>query len=116
MDWVPIVVTSVATVIASSGFWAWLARRDTSKDAMTRLLLGLAYDKIAERGLSYIERGWISRDEYEDFEKYLFEPYKLYGGNGVAERIMTEVRALPLRSHGKYAEIVQAKNSEGTPR
>lgn len=101
--------TSFTTVVASSGFWAWLQRRDNSKDAMTRLLLGLAYDKIAQLGLSYIERGWISKDEYEEFRKYLFEPYKAYGGNGVAERIMEEVSHLPLRSPNKYSEIIQAK-------
>jgi hypothetical protein len=111
MDWVPIAVTSVATVIASSGFWAWVARRDNSKDAMTRLLLGLAYDKIAQLGLNYIERGWISKDEYEEFRKYLYEPYKAYGGNGVAERIMEEVSHLPLRSPNKYSEIIQARRT-----
>lgn len=71
--------------------------------------MGLAYDKITHLGMGYIERGWVTKDEYEDFRKYLYEPYKEFGGNGVAERIMLEVSTLPLKKHSKYAEIVKAK-------
>lgn len=109
--WVQLTVTSTAAVLASSGFWAYIQRKDTSKHANTRLLMGLAYDKITNLGLNYIERGWISKDEYEDFRRYLYEPYKDFGGNGVAERIMQEVSNLPLKSHTKYADIVQAKKA-----
>lgn len=78
---------------------------------MTRLLMGLAYDKIQQLGLSYIDRGWISGAEYEDFRKYLYEPYKDFGGNGVAEQIMQQVSNLPLRSTHEiaYSTIVEAK-------
>lgn len=80
-------------------------------------MLGLAYEKITNLGLYYIERGWITKDEFEDFRKYLFEPYKELGGNGVGERIMEEVSQLPLKTHRKYADIVQAKqNQEGATR
>lgn len=112
--WLVTVLTVVGAVGASSGFWAWLMKRDNTKTAMARLLMGLAYDKIAHLGLGYIERGWISRDEYEDFRKFLYEPYKDFGGNGVAERIMEEVSHLPLRSPGKYAEIIQARKNKET--
>lgn len=98
----------MGSVVASSGFWAYLMKRSTAKSAVSRLLLGLAYDKIAHLGLSYIERGWISKDEYEEFRNYLYDPYKEFGGNGVAERIMDEVSHLPLRSYSKYSEIAQA--------
>lgn len=95
-------------VIASSGFWAWMSKRDTTKNATTKLMMGLAYDKITFMGIKYIERGWITMDELEDFRKYFYEPYKSLGGNGVAERIMTEVDHLPFKSHSKYTEIIQA--------
>lgn len=101
--WLQLVLTSVATVVASSGFWAWMMKRFSSKDAITRLLLGLAYDKIVTVGMTYIDRGWISKDEYEDFRNYLYQPYKDAGGNGVAERIMLDVSRLPLRSPDRYS-------------
>jgi hypothetical protein len=71
--------------------------------------MGLAYDKITHLGMSYIERGWISKDEYEEFRKYLFDPYKDNGGNGVAEAIMNQVSQLPMRSPNKYSELLQVK-------
>ena len=46
----------------------------------------------------YIRRGWLTEEEYRDFEKYFYTPYKNCGGNGVADRIMIEVKNLPLRS------------------
>ena len=60
--------------------------------------MGLAYDKIVSVGIAFIERGWVSKDEYEEYQKYLVEPYKAMGGNGVAERIATEVGRLPFRA------------------
>lgn len=107
--WLQSIVTIVCSVFASSGFWAYFQLRRDKKSATTKLLMGLAYDKITHLGMNYIERGWISKDEYEDFRKYLYEPYTEFGGNGVAERIMHEVARLPLKAHSKYADIVQAK-------
>lgn len=105
------VIVSVTSVVASSGFWAYLQKKDSTKTGTTRLLMGLAYDKLTHLGLSYIERGWISKDEYEEYQKYLYEPYRDLGGNGVAERIMQEVSGLPLKSYTKYFRIDQAKRS-----
>jgi hypothetical protein len=106
-SWLPILVTSLAAVAASSGFWAYLQHKDVKRIQIDKLLLGLAYDKIVSMGMSYIERGWITQDEYEDYRKYLYEPYKILGGNGVTERVVAEVSNLPLRSRAKYAEILQ---------
>lgn len=90
------VISIAAGIGASSGFWAFLQRRDTRKDATTRLLLGLAHDRIVFLGMSYVDRGWLTKDEYEDFVKYLYQPYSEFGGNGLAEKVMTEVAKLPL--------------------
>lgn len=77
--------------------------------------MGLAYDKIQQLGMGYIDRGWISVAEYEDFRKYLYEPYRDFGGNGVAEQVMLQVSALPMRSTREiaYSTIVEAK--KGNP-
>ena len=112
--WVPVLVTVLTTLIASSGFWAYMQRRNEGKSATSKLLMGLAYAKITVLGMGYIERGWITRDEFEDFRRYLYDPYKELGGNGVGERIMAEVCNLPLKSHSKYLDIVQAKSRRDT--
>jgi hypothetical protein len=109
-QWLPLAVTSVVSILASSGFWAWMSKRDNTKSAASQLLLGFAYDKIVSLGMSYIERGSISREEYEDLQKLWYIPYKELGGNGIAERIMYDVSRLPFRSHDRYTEIINTRS------
>lgn len=97
--WVVALMTVITAVGASSGFWAYLQSRDTAKSASTQLLMGLARDRIIHLGSRYIEQGWLTRDEYEDLETYLYNPYKKFGGNGLAKRIMEEVARLPFYDH-----------------
>lgn len=108
-SWVTLVITAITTFACSSGFWAWLQKRDTAKSATTRLLMGLAYEKITTLGMNYIERGWITNDEYEDLRKYFYEPYKEFGGNGTAERIMEEISHLPFKARNLTTEMARAK-------
>lgn len=108
------IMVFVTTLGASSGFWAFLQHRGSAKDANSKLLMGLAYAKIIQLGLQYIDQGWISSDEYEEFQKYLYEPYQALGGNGVAARIMTEVTALPMRSAVRYSQIADASRTYRT--
>ena len=96
---------TVAAIFASVGFWTfinnvWSARKER-KSETAKMLLGLGHDRIYELSNCYIERGWISTDEYENLVKYLYEPYKKLGGNGTAERLITEVNKLPLRKEGE---------------
>lgn len=97
MIWVERVLTIFAAVLASSGFWAWLQKRSERKDVRTRMLVGLGHDRILYLGMKYIERGYITRDEYENLYEYLYKPYSEIGGNGSAKRIMGEVDKLPIR-------------------
>lgn len=60
------------------------------------MLIGLAHDRIIYLGMSYIERGYITQDEYENLYEYLYKPYEKLGGNGSAKRIMTEVDQLAI--------------------
>lgn len=113
-QWLPAGVSLISALLTSGGLWAWVQKRESGKDAMSRLLMGLAYDKIQTLGMSYLNRGWISISEYEDFRKYLYEPYKDFGGNGVAEQIMQQVSRLPMRSNRELATsvIVEAKKGD----
>lgn len=95
--WLQTLLTIVTSVVASSGFWAYLQRRVDKKDAKSRMLVGLGHDRIVELGLQYIERGWITQEEYENLNDYLYKPYEELGGNGSAKKIMQEVNRLPIR-------------------
>lgn len=97
--WEVAMVSAISAVAASSGFWSYLMARQGKKSATTRLLMGLANDKISYLGMGYILKGAISKDEYDDLRQYLYEPYVELGGNGTAERIMIEVSKLPFRQH-----------------
>jgi hypothetical protein len=114
-DWsitlIPLVATIIASFAASSGFWAWMNKRDAQKGATMKLLLGIAHDRIIFLGMSYVDRGWITKDEYEDFLKYLYEPYSEFGGNGLAEKVFLEVQKLPIKgSHNPVVQIIREKN------
>jgi hypothetical protein len=109
--WVQITLTSFTAVGASSGFWAYVMRRSSSKSAMTRLMMGLAYEKLMEKGEKYLDRGWVARDEYEDYRKYFFEPYKELGGNGVAERIMNGVSELPIVGQSRHEQMFHVRHN-----
>lgn len=103
--WVDMLVSIVLAVFASSGFWTWFMNRTEKKSAQNQLLLGLAHDRIIHIGRTYIDRGWISFDEYEDFMKYLWKPYSTYGGNGLAERISDEVQNLPMKTRKEMLNV-----------
>lgn len=117
----------MATFLGSAaGFWGYIRNRDMAKQnalkirdeaqsASTRLLMGLAHDRIIGLGLSYMERGWISKDEYEDFRQYLYEPYSALGGNGTAERIMHAIERLPIRSIHAIDTQIRHTDRTATP-
>ena len=97
-NWIQIIITVVSSVLASSGLWAYLVKKAERKDVKTEMLLGLAHDRIMFLGMSYIERGWITADEYENLYEYLYKPYEKLGGNGSAKRVMEGVNKLEIRN------------------
>lgn len=91
-----VLITALATVAASSGFWIYMDRKKANRDAMNRLLIGLAHDRIIFLSMKYIERKFITQDEHENLYEFLYKPYKDLGGNGSADRLMEEVNRLPI--------------------
>lgn len=77
-------------------------------DVKTEMLIGLAHDRIMYLGMGYIERGWITQDEYENLYEYLYKPYEKMGGNGSAKRVMGEVDKLPIRKADFSRKEIQA--------
>ena len=98
-------ITIVCSVLASSGFWAYIQKRSEKNDLRTQMLIGLGHDRIINLGMSYIERGWITQDEYENLYVYLYKPYQEMGGNGSAKRVMEEVARLPIKNSRYSAEV-----------
>lgn len=95
--WMQMLLTIISSVLASSGLWAYVTKRTEKKDVKTQMLIGLGHDRIVYLGMRYIERGWITKDEYENLYDYLYKPYVSMGGNGSAKRIMIEVDRLPIQ-------------------
>lgn len=97
MQWYEILLTIIGSVFASSGFWAWIQSRRDKKDAKTQMILGLGHDRIINLCEKYIARGWITSDELENLQLYLYDPYIKMGGNGTAKRLMALVMNLQVK-------------------
>ena len=109
-------LTVLCAVFASSGFWAYMiAKRDKKREkeeknnVNTKMVMGLGHDRIIYLCEKYIERGWITSEEYENLRVWLYEPYEEMGGNDTAKRLMAIVDNLPVRvieytSDGKRIE------------
>ena len=91
-----IAVPLAVAVLTSSGLWALVSKRADKNNAERKMLVGLAHDRIVHLGMAYVERGYITQDEYENLRVYLYEPYEKMGGNGSARRVMLEVDKLPV--------------------
>lgn len=100
MDMMNLAATVVCSVIASSGFWAFFQKRFDKNDAKTKLLIGIAHDRLIDLEMRYIDRGWITQEEYENLNDYLYTPYEAAGGNGTVKKLMKEVNKLPIKPHG----------------
>lgn len=115
IEWAQVILTALVSifgaVMGSSGFWALMQKRAEKEaqekeknSAQSKMLRGLGHEKIMERGMRYIERGWVTRSEYEDLFMYLYEPYIDLGGNGSAKKVMDDVKRLPIHPDGYKEE------------
>lgn len=98
------IITIVVAVFGSTGFWTWLTNRNKKRSAESRLLLGLAYSEIIQRSEMYLTRGYISADEFNELNRYLYEPYREMGGNGTAEKLIEDVKHLPTNKEDKHGD------------
>lgn len=93
----------IIAVFASTGLWSFISmlvqRYMERKSDYVMMMRGLGHDRICYLGEYYIKRGCITRDEYENLVDYLYIPYKRLGGNGTAEKVINEVKQLPLKDN-----------------
>ena len=105
--WTQVAVPLLVALLTSTALWGVVskvilkrmeltAKRSKSDEAERKMLVGLAHDRIVHLGMAYVERGYITQDEYENLRVYLYEPYEKMGGNGSARRVMLEVDKLPV--------------------
>ena len=98
MDWIETLITIAGSVFASSGLWTWILYKAKQKDTGILMTRGMAHYRIIEEGQKFIDRGWITNEEYDDFLKYLGDPYLESGSNGLAKKMLDGISALPFKS------------------
>ena len=89
----------ITTLLGSSGIWMWAKTRTDRNNSEDQLLLEVAKNQLTVLGRTYLERGYITMEEYEEYEA----EYKLYsalGGNGLAKRVFKQVDELPIMPNG----------------
>lgn len=108
--------TLLIAIFASSGLWSVITilvqnklnkknNLTEAQEKMNKLVMGLGHDRICFLGMAYVDRGYITKDEYEDLVTYLYTPYKNLEGNGTAELVMKKVQDLPVYSTTASSEI-----------
>lgn len=85
----------ITTVLSGPGIWAWAKTRTVRNNSEDRLLLQVAKNQLVSQGREYLKRGYITMDEYEEYESE-FKVYESLGGNGLARRIFKQVDDLPM--------------------
>ena len=91
-----VILTIITALLTSSGLWAFLGSRLEKNSAERELIVGIAHIELVFFGMQFLERGWITRDEYETMQD-LYKPYVKLGGNGSGRKIMKEIENLPIR-------------------
>lgn len=94
-------VTIVVALIGSSGVWGIFTMLIQKRNTTTILLLRVAQHVLVTESHRLLEQGYMTSDEYKNITKGLYEPYKLLGGNGLAEKMINDIAKLPIRSR-KY--------------
>lgn len=85
----------VTTLLGGSGLFAWMKSKSDRNNTSLSLLLEVSKNQLIALGRTYLDRGYITMDEYEEYEA----EYKLYsamGGNGLARRVFAQVDNLPM--------------------
>lgn len=66
-------------------------------DALCVAVRELLYDRIKHLGKAYLDRGYISTEELEDFLSMHRIYHNTLEGNGFLDEIVRQVKALPIR-------------------
>lgn len=86
---------ALTALLSGSGIWALAKTKADHNNNEAKLLLSVSRNQLITLGRSYIERGYVTMDEYEEFEAE-YQIYSALGGNGLARRIFEQVDELPM--------------------
>lgn len=86
---------AITTLLGGSGIWAWAKAKSERNNTEDKLLLQVAKNQLVDQGRTYLKRGYITMDEYEEYESE-FKVYETLGGNGLARRVFKQVDDLPI--------------------
>ena len=90
---------AVTALLGSSGIWMWVKTKADRNNSEDRLLLAVARNQLVKQGREYLKRGYITMDEYEEYEDH-YHLYSDLGGNGLARRVFEQVDDLPMMPSG----------------
>lgn len=85
----------ITTLLGGSGIWAWAKAKADHNNNAAKLLLAVSKNQLVELGRTYIDRGYVTIDEYEEYEAE-YQIYSALGGNGLARRMFEQVDELPM--------------------
>jgi hypothetical protein len=90
---------AVTALLGGSGIWAFAKTKADRNNNAAKLLLTVSRNQLIMLGRAYIERGYITMDEYEEYESE-YQIYSDLGGNGLARRVFEQVDNLPMMPNG----------------
>lgn len=90
---------AVTALLGGSGIWALAKTKADRSNNSAKLLLTVSRNQLIMLGRAYIERGYITMDEYEEYESE-YQIYSDLGGNGLARRVFEQVDNLPMMPNG----------------
>lgn len=93
--WVTGCITILVSIFGSMGFWSFMSDRRSKKSIERAAIQCVLFMAIKMSCKTCLRRGWVTTEEIEDIEKYMFEPYEKMGGNGTAKLLMDKIKALP---------------------
>ena len=90
---------AITALLGGSGIWAWAKAKNERNDTEDKLLLQVAKNQLVNQGRKYLKRGYVTMDEYEEYEAE-YRIYSTLGGNGLARRVFKQVDDLPILPNG----------------
>ena len=85
----------LSALFGAPGLWAFVKSKTDHKSTAQKLLYMVSKNQLIALGRTYIERGYITMEEYEEFEAE-YTLYSALGGNGLARRVFKQVDELPI--------------------
>lgn len=95
MEIILAILGSSALAAVISGIFGLLVSRQHKENGVAAGVRILLYERIKFLGTHYVEKGYVSNDDYEDLLKMHRVYHSPLKGNGFLDDIMEQVKKLP---------------------